>query len=180
MIVIANPSEHPSVSLKSLLFAPHQEMIELHDRRELFRFCLENEPDLVIGVIGDYPLSIVDVAEEVRDIQKKTHFVFLVDEADEETLYQAMELGLCISIANIVEWGTYQLAHQNEPTYEPLTKREKEVLKLMSEGMTNQDIADTLFISLKTVKSHVSNILSKLNVEDRTQAAVFALKHHLV
>jgi NarL family two-component system response regulator LiaR len=50
----------------------------------------------------------------------------------------------------------------------------------MGEGKTNQDIADELFIALKTVKTHVSNILSKLNVQDRTQAVIYAFKHSLI
>ncbi|WP_042760669.1 helix-turn-helix domain-containing protein, partial [Streptococcus sobrinus] len=51
---------------------------------------------------------------------------------------------------------------------------------LLAKGYDNQTIADELFISLKTVKTHVSNILAKLNVEDRTQAVVYAFQHNLV
>lgn len=58
-----------------------------------------------------------------------------------------------------------------------LTRREKEVLKLISQGMNNREIANTLFISEKTVKNHVSNIFKKIHVNDRTQAAIFALKN---
>jgi NarL family two-component system response regulator LiaR len=58
-----------------------------------------------------------------------------------------------------------------------LTEREEEVLRLISDGLNNRQIAEKLFISEKTVKTHVSNILSKLHVEDRTQAAIYALKH---
>ncbi len=50
----------------------------------------------------------------------------------------------------------------------------------MSEGKTNQEIADELFISIKTVKVHVSNILAKLDVQDRTQAVIYAFKNDLV
>ena len=55
-----------------------------------------------------------------------------------------------------------------------------EILLLMTEGKSNQEIADELFIALKTVKTHVSNILSKLQVQDRTQAVIDAFKHSLV
>ena len=58
-----------------------------------------------------------------------------------------------------------------------LTAREEEVLNLIADGLSNRDIAGKLFISEKTVKTHVSNILSKLHLEDRTQAAIYALKH---
>jgi DNA-binding NarL/FixJ family response regulator len=58
-----------------------------------------------------------------------------------------------------------------------LTAREQEVLDLIADGLSNRDIAGKMFISEKTVKTHVSNILSKLHLEDRTQAAIYALKH---
>ena len=64
--------------------------------------------------------------------------------------------------------------------YEELTNREREVLDLIAHGKSNQEIAEILFITLKTVKTHVSNILAKLGVEDRTQAAIYAFKHGLV
>lgn len=63
--------------------------------------------------------------------------------------------------------------------HEDLTRRELEVLVLIGEGKTNQEIADELFIGIKTVKTHVSNILSKLGVSDRTQAAIYANRHNL-
>jgi DNA-binding NarL/FixJ family response regulator len=61
-----------------------------------------------------------------------------------------------------------------------LTRREVEVLKLLAEGLFNKEIAYTLSISEKTVKNHVSNIFKKINVSDRTQAAVYAIKNNLV
>ena len=69
---------------------------------------------------------------------------------------------------------------QDVPLHETLTVREMEVLRLIAAGKTNQEIADTLFIALKTTKVHVSNILSKLMVNDRTQAAIYAHEHHLI
>ncbi len=61
-----------------------------------------------------------------------------------------------------------------------LTNREKEILTLISKGMNNKDIANKLVISLYTVKNHVKNIIQKLAVEDRTQAAILALKENIV
>ncbi|WP_334110412.1 response regulator transcription factor, partial [Anoxybacillus sp.] len=61
--------------------------------------------------------------------------------------------------------------------YHLLTRRECEVLQLLTDGKSNKGIADALFISEKTVKNHVSNILQKLNVNDRTQAVVVAIKN---
>ena len=62
---------------------------------------------------------------------------------------------------------------------EGLTTRELEVIRLVAQGRSNQDIARDLVISEKTVKTHVSNILGKLNLEDRTQLAIYALKSGL-
>lgn len=63
---------------------------------------------------------------------------------------------------------------------ENLTVRETEVLKMLSKGLLNKEIAAALNISERTVKNHVSNIFKKINVSDRTQAAVFAIKHNIV
>jgi two-component system, NarL family, response regulator LiaR len=62
----------------------------------------------------------------------------------------------------------------------PLSSREQEVLKLITEGATNPEIARQLYLSPSTVKTHVCNILNKLGVECRLQAAVVALRHGLV
>jgi len=73
-----------------------------------------------------------------------------------------------------------QATRQHEPQVgEDLTEREREVLARMVEGLNNQQIADKLVISLSTVKTHVSSILSKLGLNNRTEAAAFALKNKL-
>jgi two-component system, NarL family, response regulator LiaR len=65
------------------------------------------------------------------------------------------------------------------PAGEPLTERERQVLACLGRGLSNKEIAAELFISEKTVKTHVSNLLSKLHLADRTQAALYAVKHGL-
>jgi len=67
-----------------------------------------------------------------------------------------------------------------EPHPDILTERELEVLKLIARGLRNQDIADDLSVSLKTIKVHVSNILAKLELDSRVQAALYALRHNIV
>lgn len=69
-----------------------------------------------------------------------------------------------------------QLPHQKNV----LSTRELEVLKEMVLGKSNKEIAETLFVSEKTVKTHVSHILNKLEVSDRTQAVVYAIRHHII
>ncbi len=70
---------------------------------------------------------------------------------------------------------------QAEPVEDSiLTQREREVTRLVAQGKSNREIAETLVISEKTAKAHVSNILGKLGLEDRTQLAIYAIKHGLV
>lgn len=72
-------------------------------------------------------------------------------------------------------------ALRNQPQlHDELTKREFEVLLCIAQGYSNQEIAAELFISLKTVKTHVSNILAKLQVSDRTQATIYAYQHKII
>ncbi len=82
--------------------------------------------------------------------------------------------------------ATRKLAQHFEPsakTRDPnefLTQREREVIQLVTRGLNNQDIADKLKIGLKTVKTHISNILEKLKLENRVQVAIYALQHNIV
>ena len=75
------------------------------------------------------------------------------------------------------EYGQQQV---DRPGEEPLTRRELEVLNCIVRGMSNRDIAGALFISEKTVKNHITSLLRKLNVNDRTQAAVMAVQQGIV
>ena len=80
--------------------------------------------------------------------------------------------------ASIARKVLQELAHPPEakPTTDPLTERELEVLRLIAQGFSNRDIADQLVVADITVRSHVSSILSKLQLASRTQAALYALK----
>ncbi|MBW3087833.1 response regulator transcription factor [Bifidobacterium sp. 82T24] len=71
-------------------------------------------------------------------------------------------------------------ADYTDPELELLTDREREVLIEIAHGLSNQEIADKLFVSLPTVKTHVAHILAKINARDRVQAVVFAYENHLV
>ena len=69
---------------------------------------------------------------------------------------------------------------KEEKLHEQLTPRELDVLRLIGDGKTNQEIADMLYIGIKTVKTHVSHILDKLHLDDRTQIAIYAHRQGLV
>jgi NarL family two-component system response regulator LiaR len=80
----------------------------------------------------------------------------------------------------VAQKDTVAAVRSRRPVGDELTERECDVLALIASGMSNREIAEKIFISEKTVKTHVSNILSKLHLEDRTQAAIYALKHGFV
>lgn len=79
----------------------------------------------------------------------------------------------------IAAQGVSPASQSRETAAAELTERELDVLRLIAGGLSNHEIAEKLVISEKTVKTHVSNILSKLHLDDRTQAAIYALKHGL-
>ena len=83
-------------------------------------------------------------------------------------------------LSDAVKEKIAQQKHRKHELYDDLSKRELEVLKVLATGLSNQEIADELFISLKTVKTQVSNIFNKLEVSDRTQETIYAIQHHLV
>jgi two-component system, NarL family, response regulator LiaR len=83
-------------------------------------------------------------------------------------------------LRKLMEQVASQSAPQRESQVESLTERELDVVRLVAQGRNNQEIAEELVISEKTVKTHVSNILGKLHLEDRTQLAIYAFKKGLV
>ncbi|HEY7342775.1 MAG TPA: response regulator transcription factor [Ktedonobacterales bacterium] len=74
----------------------------------------------------------------------------------------------------------YEMSHRHDAPLDDLTPRELEVLTCVARGRSNHEIAQNLVISEPTVRTHIANILSKLHLSDRTQAAIFALKQNLV
>ena len=162
-------------------------------------------PDVILM---DLVMEVMDGIESTKKILKEwpeARILIVTSFIDDEKVYPANEAGAsgyllktstAHEIANAIR-KTYngervlepevttkmmeQLSNRNRHVlHEELTNREQEILLLIAQGMSNQEIADELFITLKTVKTHVSNILAKLEVEDRTQAAIYAFKHGLI
>jgi NarL family two-component system response regulator LiaR len=111
---------------------------------------------------------------------------YLLKDSSPEELIQAIrqvhrgESSLHPTIARkVLQELSRPLAPEQSPTSEPLTEREVDVLRLVARGLGNQQIADQLVISEATVRTHVSNILSKLHLASRTQAALYALQKGL-
>jgi NarL family two-component system response regulator LiaR len=107
---------------------------------------------------------------------------FMLKDTTSATLIQAIHIvyrdepSLHPTVARKLMAARSQKAQKDEQV-EPLTNREQQILALLAKGLTNQSIADQLVLSELTVRTHVSNILAKLNLENRTQAALYALRH---
>jgi DNA-binding NarL/FixJ family response regulator len=100
--------------------------------------------------------------------------------ADLEAAIRTVHLGGALLDPGVVGTVMAEVARGGRPPgLDELTPRELDVLGLLAEGLSNRDLAEALFVSEKTVKTHVSSILTKLHLADRTQAALFAVRHGL-
>lgn len=169
---------------------------------------LRLKPDVALIDINMPVINGIEVTKILKEKKSKTKIVILTIHNEIEYLLKAIDEGadgyilkdsdfdiLIEAIKTVNSNQSYiqssmavQLAKKlNEPNDDnykkyinELTKREIEVLILITQGLLNKEIAQKLYISEKTVKNHVSNIFKKIGVNDRTQAAVFAIKHSIV
>lgn len=182
---------------------------EAEDGVEGVQKAKELNPDVILMDLGMPNKNGIEATKEVKEICPECRVIILTshDSEDEvlaaisagadaycmkdipaERLAQAIEsvndgvVWLDPAIAEIVLSFVPSQSKKNTATLEDfeLTPREIEVLKLIVDGRSNADIAYDLTVSMHTVKTHISNILSKLGVNDRTQAAVKALKEELL
>ncbi|EPD52209.1 response regulator transcription factor [Paenisporosarcina sp. FSL H8-0542] len=138
-------------------------------------------------------LSIHDDESYVTHALKTGALGYMLKEMDADAIVQAIKVvaaggsylhpkvtrNLVAEFRRLSERENKGTFHQSEirRPFHLLTKRECEVLQLLTDGQSNRMIGETLFISEKTVKNHVSSILQKMNVNDRTQAVVTAIKN---
>jgi two-component system response regulator DevR len=164
------------------------------------------EPDLVIMDLRLPDGSGIEACREIRAARPQTRVVMLTSYPDEEAVLSAIMAGASgyllkqirgrdlVSALEAVGRGeslldsavtekvlerVRRLASGSSDELSELTSQERKILLLVAEGKTNKEIAAEVFLSDKTVKNYVSSILSKLNLQRRTQAAAFMAKHHL-
>ena len=150
---------------------------------EATRDILQENPH--IGVIL---VTMFDDPESVFSGMRAGARGYVLKEAEPEELQRAIqaanlgEVILCPIIAQKVlqHFGKEPRRSRPEVPYEELTQRELDVLQLAAEGLSNKEIAARRVISEKTVKNHIANIFSKLQVNDRTKAVLYALRKGLV
>ncbi len=164
-------------------------------------------PDIVIMDLMMPEMTGMETLKKINELEISTKVMILTVREERSYLFEALNLGAKAyilksteaegfkrAIREVHKGGTYvhptlaselvkdfnkppQRYRSKEERMKHLTRREQEVLGLIAEGMNNREIANHLFISEKTVKNHVSNIFKKINVNDRTQAAIYAIKN---
>ena len=162
------------------------------------------EPGQPTAVLVDLPGLRIDLAQQLHAAVPDAGLLFLVDDYDLETVLPLLRAGATGAISRdaavpqlaraLIAVGRGEIAlpdsiagkvltalargdAADSGPLEPLTEREVEVLHLLAEGMTNKDIAQALTLSVRTVEAHLRSIYSKLGVESRTEAALWAVRN---
>lgn len=206
-VLFADDHEMVRIGVSAYLSAqPDIEVIaEADDGGPAVRLALELKPDIILMDLVMKEMDGIEATEKIIEAWPEAKIIIVTSFLDDEKVYPALEAGATSyllktskadEIAKAIR-ATYdgqsvlepevtgkimnRMRNPKEtPLHEQLTNREEEILLLMTKGKSNQEIADELFIAIKTVKVHVSNILGKLQVQDRTQAVIYAFQHKLV
>lgn len=177
------------------------------DGVECLKLLQEEVPDVLLLDVNMPNMNGIEVLEKIKEKKWKVKVLMLTIHNEVDYLLKAIEdhgcdgyvlkdsdIGVLKKAIDSVYNGEIFIQpdlipilneglisrEETSQSLEGLTKREIEVLKLITEGLFNKEIAYKLDISERTVKNHVSNIFKKINASDRTQAAVFAIRHGLV
>ena len=179
------------------------------DGQDAVTQALHSQPDVVLMDLKMPNLNGIQATRLLREQAPDLRILVLTTYADDEWLYEAIQAGangyllkdtppeqLIAAIRGTADGKTHvdpdvagkvfaQITHQQpitppEPLMEPLTKRELEVLRLVASGFTNAEIARQVHLTEGTVGNYMSNILGKLQANDRTQAVVIGIRHGLL
>lgn len=209
MIKVLLVDDHEMVRIGVSAYLSAQPDIEVTDEAENGKVAIEKalafKPDVILMDLVMDEMDGIEATREITAAWPEAKIIVVTSFLDDEKVYPALEAGassymLKTSKASDIAQAVRDTFHgksvlepevtgkmmskmrkkQTREPHEELTAREMEILLLMTKGKTNQEIADDLFIALKTVKVHVSNILSKLDVQDRTQAVIYAFNHSIV
>lgn len=173
------------------------------DGVEAVQHVEELQPDVILLDLQMPRKSGLEAIEEIRGKNPDARILVLTSFGDDDKVFAAVQAGALgyllkdsspeelVQAINDVCAGTPFLDPEialkviqelnrplanRRPTEDPLTPREIEILRMVSRGLTNNDIADILVVSERTVRTHISNILGKLHLANRTQAALYALR----
>ncbi|MBN1483259.1 MAG: response regulator transcription factor [Chloroflexia bacterium] len=171
--------------------------------QEALHMCRKHEPDVVLMDLVMPDMNGVAATEAIYDEFSSIQVIALTSFSDRSLVHRALQAGAIgylfknVPIDELAQ--AIRAAHKGKPTLDPkafrvlveaangqpplghdLTDRELDVLALLAEGLSNPEIAERLVVSRSTVKTHVSNILAKLEVENRIEAAALALENGLV
>jgi len=207
-ILLVDDHEIVRLGLKALLERyPQFEVVgEAGSAQEAVEQVAATEPDLVVMDIRLPGTSGIEACEQIVDQHPNTKVIMLTSYAEDELLFSAIRAGasgyMLKQIAGDELVKTIKAVLRGEALIDPavaqrvfqelhhpvkeeasafvhLSQREKQVLLLISEGKTNREIANYLFLGEGTVRNYVSSILSKLRVKNRAEAAAYAMKHNL-
>jgi NarL family two-component system response regulator LiaR len=170
---------------------------------EAVKLCREKKPDVILmdlmmpemdgiaatkAILAEYPeikiIAMTSFEDEqlVQGVLAAGAISYLIKNVTSDELAKAIREAVS-GRSTLSPEAARVLVQATRPTYHPtfdLTEREREVLQLVVKGHSNQQIAESLVISITTVKAHISSILSKLQVSSRTEAIAYAIKHKLV
>jgi len=181
---------------------------EAEDGREAVELALRHRPDVILMDVQMPHLSGIDATRRITAVDDPPRVVVLTTFGNDENVYEALRAGASafllkdsrpedvINAIRVVAGGeallspavTRRLVDQfiasgRRPdvpaSYESLTDREREIFGLIAKGLSNQEIADRVFVSFSTAKTHVSSILTKLGLRDRVHTVIYAYQHGL-
>ena len=209
-ILIVEDHALTSFALKTVLCKQDyaQEVFEATNASDAYKILEQNKIDLVLMDIGLPDTNGIDATKEIKSKYPNIKIAILTSHCDKDEVLECLEAGicayctkdikpekLCIVIKDILDGSMYfdssvskyvlesTSGAKNKPSVKDcynLTQQEKRVLILLASGNNNMQIAKKLKISVNTTKVHVCSILQKMNVEDRTQAAIRAIREGLI